>query len=66
MLFANVMLGVKEVTVLRHGPGWEHSVRVQPRARRKSGKRRSFPLLKYFLPMLASAELPRMHSHMSF
>lgn len=29
MLFANVMLGFKEETVLRHGPGLEHPVRVQ-------------------------------------
>ena len=66
MLFANVMLGFKEVTVLRHGPSLEHSVRVQFRPKRKNARRRSFPLLKYFSHLLDSAEFPRIHSHMSF
>lgn len=74
MLFANVMLGFKEETVLRHGPGLEHPVRVQfsvkPKAgaRRKREKaiRRSFPLLRYFARLAMQDGFPRLSSHMKF
>jgi len=74
MLFANVMLGFKEETVLRHGPGLEHPVRVQFSAKLKAGagekrerkSRRNFPLLKYFLPFTVQDAFPRMSSHMKF
>ena len=66
MLFANVMLGFKEETVLRHGPGLEHPVRVQPRPKRKNMKRRSFPLLKHFSHIITTGQFPRINSHMSF